>query len=259
MINMFSVLKSDFYKLFCRKAFYICGLISGLVGVLLVVLINNEFPYAKELGYNGINSTYIGLGQVTLLATIFLSMFVSSEFSYGTIKNMCSRGISRAGIYLSKIIIGIFTSITYILFTAFCGFVSGSLMWGVGELKSEDFWSILRLFGLFILAEACLQSIFIMIGFLIRHSGGTVSANLGIYVTANILIFPILDYGIKSLKWFELKESTSQYWVGSYVQTFMSSLELDQAVINRGIIVCLVYFVISLIIGITTFYRRDVR
>lgn len=256
---MINVLRSDFYKLFLRKAFYICGLISGLIGVLLVVLINNEFPFAKELGYNGISSTYIGLGQVTLLTTVFLSMFVSSEFAYGTIKNMCSKGIGRVSIYLSKVVIGIFTSAVYTLFTGFCGFVAGSLMWGVGEFNIDEFWNILRLFGLFILAELCLQSVFIMIGFLIRHSGGTVSANLAVYVLAPALVIPVLDYIIKSLRWFELEEGVSAYWVGSYMQIFSGTLQLEQKVIVTGIIVCLAYFIVSTVIGIVSFCTRDVK
>lgn len=256
---MINVLKSDFYKLFLRKAFYICGVISGLIGVLLVVLINNEFPFAKELGYNGISSSYIGLGQVTLLTTVFLSMFVSSEFAYGTIKNMCSKGISCVSIYLSKVVMGAFTSIVYTLFTGLCGFIAGSLMWGVGEFNIDEFWNILRLFALFILAELCLQSVFIMISFLIRHTGGTVSANLAVYVLAPALLLPLLDYIIKSLKWFELEGGVSKYWVGSYMQIFSGTLQLEQEVICTGIIVCLIYFIVSTAIGIISFYKRDIR
>lgn len=255
---MLNVLKSDFYKLMRRKSFYICGLISGLFGIALVVLVNNLYPNAKDFGYNGINSMSAGLGQVTLLTTIFLSMFIPAEFAYGTIKNMASRGISRASLYISKLIMGIFTIITYTLFTALCGFVSGSIMWGVGEFKNDEFLDILKIFGLFLLAEICLQSVFIMVGFLIRHTGGTVATNLGVLYVIGVILFPIIDYVVKTWEWLGYTITSSDYWVGTYVQTFLD-LEVEQDLINKGIWVCLVYFVVSTAIGIFTFHKRDIK
>ena len=259
VIKMLSVLKSDFYKLFLRRSFYVCGLISGALGVLLVVLINNQFPFAKEFGYNGINSITIGLGQVTLLTTVFVSMFIPSEFAYGTIKNICSKGINRGVIYSSKLLVGVFTSVIYTLFTAVCGFVAGSLMWGVGDFKQDEFLDIIKMVALFILAEICLQSVFIMIGFLIRHTGGTVAANLGIYIATDIIIIPIIDFMIKISNWVKLENSVSDYWVGSYAQNFLSNVNLQQDVITRGVIVCLAYLIVSTIIGMFVFYKRDIK
>lgn len=254
---MLSVLKSDFYKLFLRKSFYICGLIAGAFGILLVVLINNVYPDAKDFGYSGINSIGVGIGQITLLATIFLSMFIPSEFGFGTIKNMASRGISRINIYLSKLIVGIFTSIVYTIFVSLCGFVSGSIMWGVGEIKGNEGLDLLKMFGLFILAEICLQSVFIMVGFLVRHMGGTVAINLGIYVVISQVIFPIVDYAVKAWPLLGYNINSSEYWVGTYTQTF-TAMNIEQDIINKGIIVCLVYFVLSTVIGVLDFCRRDI-
>lgn len=255
MINM---LKSDLYKLVFRKAFYICGLIAGGLGVFLVILLNNVIGDLSDYGYNGINSITMGLGQVTLLASIFISMFVTSEFSYGTIKNICARGVDRYKVYLSKLMISVFTTVAYSVFASICGFIAGSIMWGVGEFKQDEFLQILKLFGLFLLAEICLQSVFVMVSFLVRHMGGAIAINLGIMMSADIVIFPILDFAIKKLDWFKFEGSVSKYWVGNYTAQFLSK-DVEQSVINLGIIVCLTYLVISTLIGIFDFYRRDVR
>ena len=255
---MLNILKSDFYKLIRRKSFYVCGLIAGLFGIILVVLLNNLYPDAKDFGFNGINSMSFGLGQITLLVTIFVSMFVPSEFAYGTIKNMASRGISRVSVYISKLITAVFTAVVYTLFTALCGFISGSIMWGVGEFKTDEFLDILKLFGLFLLAEICLQSVFVMIGFIIRHTGGTVATNLGLYYVVEVVLFPIIDYVVKTWAWLGYSIKSSEYWVGTYVQKFME-MNLSQDFINKGIIVCLVYFAVSTAIGIFTFYKRDIK
>lgn len=254
---MINVLKSDFYKLFLRKSFYICGIIAGAFGVLLVVLINNLYPNAKDFGYSGINSIGVGIGQITLLTTIFLSMFIPSEFAFGTIKNMASRGINRASIYFSKLTIGIFTSVVYTIFVSLCGFIAGSIMWGVGEFKSDEGLQLLEMFGLFILAEICLQSVFIMIGFLVRHMGGTVAINLGIYMIISQVIFPIINYAVKTLPWLGYEIDSAEYWVGTYAQIF-TAVNIEQDIVNKGIIVCLVYLILSTAIGILDFCRRDV-
>lgn len=255
---MLSVIKSDFYKLFRRKSFYICGAVAGLVGIVLVVLINNLYPDAKEYGYNGLNSIGAGLGQVTLLTTIFLSMFIPSEFAYGTVKNMASRGISRVSIYVSKLIMGVFTAVSYTLFTALCGFVSGSIMWGVGEFKSNEFLETLKLFGLFLLAQICLESVFIMVGFLIQHTGGTVATNLGLLFITDILVTPIIDFVVKNWPLFGYTIKSEEYWAGNYVKVFME-VSPEQDIINRGILVCLSYLIISTAIGIFTFCKRDIK
>lgn len=256
---MISVLKSDFYKLLRRKSFYICGLLAGVIGIISVVLIKTLLPgFEDYYDFNGINSMSAGIRQETLLITVFLSLFVSSEFSSGTIKNIASRGKNRITLYLSKIFMGIFTTVVYTLFVALCGFIAGSISWGVGEYNQSEFLDILRLFALFTLAEVCLQSVFIAIAFIIRHTGGTIALNIGILYVIAELLFPLIDYIFESWSVLGYTIKSSDYWVGSYINLFTGTT-LEQDVINRGIIVCLCYFVASTVIGIVQFCKRDIN
>ncbi len=257
---MLNLLNSDLYKLLRRKSFYICGLIVGALGVIGVLLLNNminsDFGIdAQTLGFNGIQSMSSAMSEITLLITIFMSIFIPSEFTFGTIKNIASKGRSRAEIYLSKLIMGIFVTITYTLFAAIVGFTAGSIMWGTGEFTNEVTLNILRMIGLFILAEIALQSIYTMVGFLVRHTGGAVAINLGI-----IIAFPVLtsfiDFALNH--WFKIEFEASKYWVSTYTNSFLN-LEIAHDVINTGIWVSLAYLVISTFIGIITFQKRDIK
>lgn len=256
---MINVIRSDFYKLFRMKSFYICGLLSGIFGVLSVMLLDVAGDFLM-IGKdpNGINSITYSMGDSETFATIFLSLLVASEFSHGTIKNMVSRGISKVNIYLSKIIVGIFTVITYSLTSILFGFICASIKWGVGEYNQNEFLEILKMFGLYILAAICLESMFIMIAFVVRNTGGTIAVNLVLLNAIAAIIFPVID--LIAAQWDVIHRAidSSAYWVGTYTGTF-AKLGLEQYIINRGIIVCLSYFVISTIIGIVTFYKKDIQ
>ena len=253
---MLNVLKSDLYKLSLRKSFYICGLLSGAFGVFLVVLLNNLFS-AGDIGFNGIRSIVVGIDKITIFVAVVLSVFVPSEFALGTIKNSVSKGISRVEIYLSKLAVGVFVSLAYTLFSGLCGFVSGSIMWGVGTVSTDEALGILKVIGLFLLAEVCVQSVFIMVGFLVRHTGATAAINLVIILVADQVVFPIIDYVVEHWALLGYTIKSSEYWVGSYVSTFLDE-NIKQEMINKGLAVCLVYLVLATAIGIIDFCRRDV-
>lgn len=263
VIKMINVLTSDFYKLFQRKSFYICGIISAIFGIISVFLVKSTAPVipdgmdASLLGYSGIGQISSGLIEVTLFAIIFLSMFVSSEFSFGTIKNIASRGVSRVQIYLSKLIVSIFVVVVYSLFSALSGFITGSILYGaVGEFSGQVWLDIFRMIGLFLLAQISIQSIFIMISFIIRHTGGAVAVNIGVYMLVGGMLLPVMDFALN--KWFDLGFKLMEYWPYDYIEKF-SSMNIANNVINTGIIVCVSYLILSTAIGIFDFCRRDIK
>jgi ABC-2 type transport system permease protein len=259
---MISLLKSDFYKLFRTKAFYICGVLAAALSVLGVVLLNSALKSelgidASLLGYDGLYALTTGTSQVTLFITIMLSMFIPNEFSFGTIKNIASRGISRVNIYFSKIIIGAFISVVYTVFCAGASFAAGSIMWGTGELTRAVYLDISRMLGLFLLAEITLQCIFMMVGFFIRQTGGTVATNLAIIIAVPTIIVQFVNYIVYQV--FKVENfSADKYWPSTYLTKYLS-LDIAQSDINIGLIVCACYIVISLAAGIFFFWKRDIK
>ncbi len=259
---MINLLRSDFYKLFRTKAFYICGVLAAAFAVLGVILLSSAFKFelgidASLLGYDGLYALITGTGQAGLFITIMVSMFIPQEFSFGTMKNIASRGISRTNIYLSKIIIGVFISIAYALLCASVCFTVGSIMWGTGELTRAVYLDISRMIGLFLLAEIAMQCIFIMVGFFVRQTGGTVATNLAIIIAVPALIAQFVDFAVR--QWLKVENfSFNKYWPETYISRYLS-LNIAQSDINTGTIVCVSFIVVSIAIGIFFFHKRDIK
>ena len=220
---MLNLIKADFYKLFRMKSFYICGLLGtalSLLGIWAINLQLNGLP-AELLGYSGITALIQGLSYVAIFYIIFISLFIPNEFSFGTIKNMVSSGQSRISIYLSKIVIGIFTVISYSLLSGVASWILGSIFWGNGDINRDDYLKILRMIGLFIIAEVAMQCIFIMVSFVIRRSGGAVAVNLVISMFFNTLVLGLINF--LAYEWFKVEDfESSKYWPSSYSGKFLS-------------------------------------
>lgn len=110
---MSGLLKSDFYKLSKMKSFPICLLIVVALTVGSVFIQDYSAQFLGEgIVYNGSNqllSTFAG--DCKIFIAIVVSIFAASEFGFGTIKNIASRGFSRISIYFSKLIVSCFIAL----------------------------------------------------------------------------------------------------------------------------------------------------
>ena len=281
---MFGLIKSDFYKLFRMKSFYICGLIAAVLAGLGIFAANamDKMQYAMYgledmfvSQYTGVYSLALGLNSATLFVTILVSMFVPGEFKFGTIKNIVPSGISRMGIYFSKFIVTIFISVVYSLLCAAAAFITGCCLAGVGDFDRNIFLDILEIFGLFLLSQIALQSIFQMMGFLIRSTGWTIGVNIAIFAFLPSMVLTLIDFAVKSWlapavasvdwlnSWLKIENfSSNDYWPLPYLSEFsnIDILHMDffQPILTRGLIVCAVYIVIATVIGLWTFQKRDI-
>ena len=91
-------------------------------------------------------------------------------------------------------------------------------MWGTGELTREVYLDIFRMLGLFLLVESAMQCIYVMMGFFIRQTGGTVAANLAIFIAMPDLIH-LINFGIYSLLKVE-NFDISKYWPSTYLSRY---------------------------------------
>lgn len=281
---MLRLIKSDFYKLFRMKSFYICGILAAIFAGLGIFSLNalEKIPYARYgledmfiSPYTGIYALTIGLGSATLFITIMVSMFVPSEFKFGTIKNIISRGVRRTEIYFSKYIVTIFVSVVYSLLCALTAFVSGCILAGVGDFDRTIFLDVLEVVGLFLLAEIALQSIFQMIGFIVCSTGWTICTNIAILSFLPSMVLNLIDMAVNNWLapavssvdwlngWLKIENfSSNNYWPYSYLTEFtnIDILHMDffYPILTRGLIVCAVYIVLSIAIGLFTFQKRDI-
>ncbi len=80
-------------------------------------------------------------GSTTLLMAVLISLFVGSEFSNGTVKIIASRNYSRLKIDLSKLLVGILTSVlftlVFVLAANICFLLVPALA-GAGSFRKRD-------------------------------------------------------------------------------------------------------------------------
>ena len=152
---------------------------------------------------------------------------------------------------------GIFISIAYVLFCAVVSFAVGSIMWGTGELTREVYLNIFKMLGLFLVAEIAIQCVFVMVGFFIRQTGGTVAVNLAITIAVPVVVIPAINFGVQSLLKIEDFDA-SKYWPVVYLSKYMS-MDIVPEDVKIGLIVCAAWAIISTAVGIFFFYKRDVK
>ena len=264
---MFGMLKSEIYKLFSKKSFYVCALIlMAVVGIsvwtysgqlAMKMGITSDLINLKELGFTGWDGIKIGLGNVLIINAIFTSIFVSYEFSSGMNKNLAIRGKNRFVMYFSKMIVSMLIPILYTLISAITSYVIGSHLWNVGNWDQKYVDSIIIPIGLFVLVQMAYQSIFVMIGYLLKSSGWSTAINFGI---ASDILPELVMLGISYVlrAWFEIKFSVIKYWIGGYLSIYNYN-PLTGEIEKLFPWVVTSYFVIPAIIGSLVFWKREIK
>lgn len=270
---MSNLLKIDFYKMFKTKSFYIIGIILLAITAMLAVLASLTYvdtyqKLAANLGpdaaYNALegNGVFLiianSLSGILTYVSIFTIMFMCSEFSFGTIKNIASKGYRRENIYLSKFICGIACTLIYSAIIVVTNLIVGAIIVGnkipnYFDLPSQFFTSI----SLTLLLLIAYISLALMIASLMRGNG----ASLGTFFALTIL-FPILlpraDEFFKNV--IKTDFTISKYSLSSCLQE-VASADLTTAftgeVITRLICVAVGFLAVTSAVGIYFFRKRD--
>lgn len=273
---MINLLKIDFYKMFKAKSFYIIAAIFVALSTLTVVA--TSWLYAslyKEFQANpdidmlslGIDSSSIpgafsiitaNINSILIFAAIFLVLFVCSEFSCGTIKNIASKGYAREKIYLSKFICGISCLIIYSVL-----YVAASLIASYIVVKNTvpnyfvippQFWGVIAL-ALFLLIAYL--SLVLMIASLIRGSGASIGLFLGINMVLPLLL-PKLDELLKNVFKidFQIRNYSLSSCLGKIVEQDLNTAFANDEII-RFLCVGAGFLIVTLFVGLFCFRKRD--
>jgi len=268
---MLNIIKSDFYKLKKSKVFWICAALCVIFGIIMVVAVQADINMELQKGINNpTDSEYLSavamsrqasaiwaleyflpLGFNTLIVGIFIAVFLSSEFSYGTIKNTLSRGADRAKVFLSKFIVcGAAAVIMQILFiTALIA--TGSIIWGYDPHGVATFGNLIVVILSQLLVIIGFAAIFTFTSTAIRANGGS--------ITVNILCSTVISnlFSVLGLL-FGLKIAVNDYWIGGVVSKLATVTPASGDVV-RGIIVALAWGIGSLLLGTVLFKKQDVK
>ena len=266
---MLNILKSDFYKLKKSKAFWICTTLCVVFGVFAVVAFQAniqrdlkfqnpaDHDYVQALELTKHTSAVWGLEQFlpmnfnTLIVGVFISIFVTSEFSYGTMKNTLSRGAHRVKVFFSKIIVcGAAAIVMQVLFLSAL-LAAGSTVWGFDPQSISTTGSIIRVLLLQILVIIAFTTLFTFVSTAIRSNGGSIATNI-LCATMISTFFNALNI------LFNYKIVINDYWIGGVVSKLATFTPASGDILH-GILVILAWGAASVLVGTALFKKLDVK
>ena len=106
---MRKLLRFEFRKLFRQKSFYSCNILLLIFIFLSAVISKVVVDNAEELTvplpttFEMVRSALQG-GNVILILGVFTALFVCSDYTDGTMKNIYDKGYGRTNVYFSELI-----------------------------------------------------------------------------------------------------------------------------------------------------------
>lgn len=260
---MGNLLKSDLYRLFKSKSFYVCMAVAALLmagGAFLnkwaleMAARNSGMP-APELPFkNGIayGLTVFSSGDIHLFMAILIAIYITSEFTHGTMKNVVSKGFSKIQIYISKLIAMSVATYTMLAVMLVFGTIAGFIVTGTfGETTADFVPQAFRMIGIELLLHTALASVFVMIAMIIRNGGATIAVDIiGVFTVAP-LIYSLLDWLFDA--------NITQYSLQNNIQSFNYNFVKTGDEIIRSILVGLIFLVATAAIGMFAFKNTDVK
>ncbi|KON87987.1 hypothetical protein AF332_14920 [Sporosarcina globispora] len=252
---MLNLLRADFYRLKRSKPLYICSAAVGIFTAL--VMINTIFPLVenKETIYpNTLQWIYLLFNEsgllptsITIFQAIFITMFITTEFNTGTIRDSVSLGYGRIKIFTSKLIT-VFSGSIIMMFAAIIStLIVSILVLGVyGSFIVNDLFQLALMMlveGLLFMAFA---SVFVMIAFIIKNTGGAMSVSICL-----ILFFDFAVSGAQDGLWRYL-------WLLMNISPVaVPNPEIDS--IKIAITVAFSYLIVCIAIGGFVFNKQDIK
>lgn len=141
MKNLF---KFELFKLRKQKSLYICSglilvmvLFTLLISLLLFNALGEEYM-TKPTAINVMLSS-VSAADFTLIAGIFVVLYVCGDFGQQTIKNIYSRGFSRTEVYFVKLIICVAYTVAMFIITELFALAMGSAFFGFKPQEGHIF------------------------------------------------------------------------------------------------------------------------
>lgn len=176
---MRKLLSANLSRLFIYKVFWLTVILMAFAeGICCFLFLrSNEVPMDVIL--------FMSLQCISVLVSIFLSLFLGTEYSDGTIRNKLTVGHKRSGIYLASLITGIIAVTIIFLAEVLTANLIGILLYAapqhtvgqivlagaIGWLACISFVSIFNLVGMLSSSKALTAIICMLTAFVLLFSG----------------------------------------------------------------------------------------
>lgn len=196
---MRQLLSFELRKLVRSKSIYICLIVMVCLKIIGVVIAKatmdmfDGFQSMVDMDEMGGMFSYSGIkyllsacngSNMWIFMAIFVTIFICTDFTEGTMKNIVARGFGRDKIFFAKSIVICIGSILFGIVSMLVGFLSGSIAFGVGKGFSGSMAVALLVQLLALMAYTMMN---VLLAVLFGKLGGAIT--LGIIIP---LVYPLL-------------------------------------------------------------------
>ena len=248
---MLNLIRSDLYKVFHMKSFWICGIIPALSAFMVILTAEeNAVMYIEEIvGFSG--SPFL-----TLLTSIFIAFFIGSEYKRGYIKNIAGNLPDRAMLFVSKMVIILIVNLIYFAVLFIFSLAVDSIFFEViFDGSTVNTCIIQGLLLLFLNYAVCLVVAMISVGSQ-GNSGACVT--MAVLISAGIMsqvaqMFVSIFQNMELISW---DFNISEYFSTTYINYFCT--EYMEENVGTALIVGSIYIVLSTVLTILHIKKKDI-
>lgn len=248
---MLNLIRSDLYKTFHMKSFYVCGILCVLAAIVNTIGMYETavIPFSDIIGL-------AGSPLLTLFLTIFSAFFVVSEYKRGYIKNIAGNIPDKAMLVISKLAINAVVMLIYFAILFISGFVFNEISYKIsyaGFTAEQYIYQALILLFLNFAIAALITMISVgvqgnsgaSVTMAVVISGGFLAETIWMIVTL-LQVTEIINHDFDITK----------YFATTYINMFASGYTHES--VGIALIIGGIYIVLSTILSILHIKKKDI-
>lgn len=250
---MGKLLHFEFHKLIRQKSFYICLAVAVamlFISTYTTYLMQKDAVDVSQMGIDGM-SVMIGAvsgGTLSMVIGVFVPLFVCEDYVSGTIRNIVTRGYTRLGIFLAKLIAVLFASAIMTIVCMVAGYLVGVLFCAPGEQPFDAYTVKILLCQLAVmLAEA---SLFYAISTVLQKTGGAIAICLVLPMVLTIVL-ALADTALA-----EKEIQLSGYWL-ERINGTLAVFDVKSEDMKKALLTALSYFVVTTVGSFVAIAKKE--
>ncbi|MDR0500539.1 MAG: ABC transporter permease [Coriobacteriales bacterium] len=267
---MLRLTKYEFKRLFHSKSFWIFLAIVVFFSAFQIVIMANSTALTNSVSLGmlevdttdgnllndesiqllGIDGLISGAGDhlITLLP-ILLSIFIASDFSNKTLRNVVAKGYAKYQVYLAKFFCACFATTIFVIISSVIASVLSSILWGFSN-AIIDYGKTASIFLAKLMSFYGLTSITVLVSMTVQNIGGSVAINIVITRFA-----PYILTSVATLLGEEIN-AFSKYEISTVINS-LPDTSAEFSAVCFAFLVSIVYLAISNAVGTYVFQKRD--
>ena len=250
---MGKLLHFEFHKLIRQKSFYICLAVAVamlFISTYTTYLMHKDAVDVSQMGIDGM-SVMIGAvsgGTLSMVIGVFVPLFVCEDYVSGTIRNIVTRGYTRLGIFLAKLIAVLFASAIMTIVCMAAGYLVGVLFCAPGEQPFDAYTVKILLCQLAVmLAEA---SLFYAISTVLQKTCGAIAICLVLPMVLTIVL-ALADTALA-----EKEIQLSGYWL-ERINGTLAVFDVKSEDMKKALLTALSYFVVTTVGSFVAIAKKE--